>query len=778
MKIAAITAIKYNHQNLIKNHTQQHPQSTQNKAYNPAYYSDYNVRLNFGKRSPEDFYAQEFNKKYMPETMQKYLYEKFNERSKIAPVQIMQEAYDDLNLASTTDDIKELFSDKQFQKLRPANYSGATTGILKKIKDIKAMQEAPEPLFKDGNDDLTTYLVKKIYLEGKTVKEIDKDFAKDINEVYELAARVPEEARKTTGKNESVYFSHSTLYNLGIRFPEVPFWNSFIATRDDYERTNRVKTVTGTFVNADSAEGKAEIARREIQRSQEPPKPRRYNFKRHEIKQIADNIVNSKGDTTKALRKSRSSRNIEELTFLQKYWSQIMSVATEKIHLSEELIDFNANRKNEQTKIQESLIDKLISGTDLNCNENTPFKIFWNERTDLKGHFSNAITDTIMLFTDEFGADGKNPRFEALLDYANGIKPEREARKLQHATIQAEYDELAKTLPTLEETKPNAHEHIQELKTLIQKAQPEEFTYIIDGQEIKSPFDIKIQSKLGIENDLILIPQQLTSLYTRELNEITKADQTRFWLSTSFRPENVPEEIKPLIYSEEQLREINRKLINVMEDKYNPQIEATRFTIFEYADSRGLLTPEYIMKNARRDILFIRDELLKDAQKTGHLDKAQQEIDRIFKRVFTPLTNKEKMGIRQDLFNYLKNYDTTKTMYPNLFIPRLLQLISENMNKEKGYSEDVKTMLKTETIPLIEGPVLRQLLLPQKHPEIKNIISERAVQHIITEFPELVSLIATSDEARFKQVMAPFPQEMLGMLQLAKRAVLNHWKLK
>lgn len=75
----------------------------------------------------------------MPETMEKYLYAKFAERSKIAPVQIMSEAYDGLRTAFTTDDIKERFPDEQFQKLRPANYSAATTGVLKKIKDIKAM---------------------------------------------------------------------------------------------------------------------------------------------------------------------------------------------------------------------------------------------------------------------------------------------------------------------------------------------------------------------------------------------------------------------------------------------------------------------------------------------------------------------------------------------------------------------------------------------------------------------------------------------------------------
>lgn len=764
MRISAINNVRYNYQNSTKNNTQKHQQYPQMRTYNPVYYP---VNISFGKRPPEDFYAQDFSKEHMPETMQNYLNAKFDERSKIAPVQIMQEAYDNLRFAETTDEIKELFPDKQFQKLRPANYSGATTGVLKKIKDIKAMQDTPEPLFKDGCDDLTTYIVKKIYLEGKTVKEIDKDFAKDINEIYELAARVPDDAKKTAGKNQSVYFSHSTLYNLGIRFPDVPFWNAFISTRDDYERTQRVRTITGEFVNADSKEGKAEIARRQIQRAEEPPKPRKYNFKRHNVKQISDNIVNSKGETSKALKKS--GRNVEELTFLQKYWSQIMSVATERVHLSEELIDFNNSRKAEQTKVDASVMDKLISGADLSSKESTPFKIFWNERTDLKGHFSNAITDTVMLFTDEFGADGNNPRFQALLDYANGIKPEREARKLEHARIQAEYDEMAKTL------QPAKTQVVEELKSNLRKLQPDMFTYIIDGQEIKTQFDIKRQSQISLQNDFALIPKPVTSLYLRELNTITKDDQIRFWLSTSFdKPEKTPDEIKPLIYTEKELRELNQQLIDLMETKHNSHIEATRFTIFEYAASKGMLTPEYIKQNARRDVLYMRDEILNEAEKTGTLDKAQQEIDNIFKRIFVPLTNKEKLGIRQDLFEYLKNYEMKNTIFPNTFVPHVLTLISENMNKEKGYCDDIKNILKSDVIPENEGPVLRQLLNPKTHPAIKNVIRDRAVQNIFTISPQIVSLISTADEPHFRQVMAPFPEEMKGLLLLAKQTVINN----
>ncbi len=733
--------------------------------------------MNFGKRSPQDFYEQDFNKRNMPVTMKHYLYADFANRSKIAPVQIVQEAFDDLTAASTVDDIKELFpNEPKFAKLRPANYAGATSGILKKIKDIKALQDVPEPLFKDGSDDLTTYLVKKIYLEGKTVKEIDKDFARDINPIYELAARIPDETKKSLGKNESAYFSHSTVYNLGIRFPEVPFWNSFIATRDDYERTNRVRLAGGKFVDADSAEAKAAAAKHQPSVPAKP-KPRRYNFKRHEIKQISDSIVNSKGETSKALKNAaRSGRNFEELTFLQKYWSDIMSVATEKIHLSEEMIDFNATRKSQQTKLAENTVDKLIGGIDFSAGEKTPLQIFWNERTDLKGHFSNAITDTVLLFTDAYGADGNNDEFKALLQYSQSLKPEREARKLEHARIQAEYDEMAKTLQTPE---PSIAPQIEALKTKLQKLQPEEFTYTIDGKEIKTPFDIRIQSKLGIESDLILLPKQLTTIYRRELDEITKDDKVRFWLSTSIvNDDNLSPDMKELLYSEDELRNINRQLINVMEAKHNPYLEATRFSIFEYAGTKGLLTPQYIQKNARRDILYIRDEILNEAQKNGTLDKAQQEMDSIFKRVFLPLTNKEKIAIRQDLFEYLKNYDMGKSYFPETFIPRILKLISENMKEAKGYCDDIKTMLKIDTIPETEGPVLRQVLSPKNSKEIKNIIRERAIQHIITAFPELTSLIATANEPRFNQLMAPFPEEMRAMLLLAKKTVLNHFKLK
>lgn len=742
--------------------------------YNLNY--NYNRSINFGKRSPQDFYEQDFNKKNMPDTMRHYLYADFAQRSRIAPIQIMQETFDNLEAASTVDDIKELFpNEPKFAKLRPANYSGATSGVLKKIKDIKALQEVPEPLFKDGSDDLTTYLVKKIYLEGKTVKEIDKDFARDINPIYELAARIPDEAKKSIGKNESAYFSHSTVYNLGIRFPGVPFWNSFIATRDDYERTNRVRLAGGRFVDADSEEAKAAITARKPAPAPAAPKPRRYKFKRHEIKQITDSIVNSKGDTSKVLKNAaRSGRNLEELTFLQQFWSEIMSVATEKIHLSDEMIDFNRNRNVQQTKLAENAVDKLIGGIDFSLKEKTPLQIFWNERPELKGHFSNAIADTVLLFTDYYGADGNNEEFKALLNYAQRLKPDREARKIEHARIQAEYDKLAITPET---ELPSAKAQIEELKSNLQNIKKQEFVYTINGKEIRTTVDIERQGALNLENDFALLPKPLAKIYKQELNKITQPYKERFWLTTSFvNDPNAPDEIKALIHSEDEINNINKNLIEIIESKHNAELEATRLSLLEYAGNRGLLTPEFISKHTRSDILTIRDAIVADIDESEGLARAYNNINTIYKRITTPLSNKEKKVIRQDLFDYLKNYEIKNSLWPESFIPRLLQIVSNRINDNNGYAQDVKNMLKNDHLFEYEGPVLRQVTSSTTPKAIKTMIRERGVQHILSDFTELIAIITTSNESEFRRLMAPFPNEMNNMILLAKHTIMKYVK--
>lgn len=771
MKIQSITPIKYNNQQYhIQNTAGKAPQALQSGVYCPVYYQDYNVQISFGKRSPEDFYAQDFNKNNMPETMKKYLNAKFEERSKIAPVQIMQEAYDKLNGANTVDEIKNRFpNEEKFAKLRPANYSNATSGILKKIKDIKAMQDTPEPLFKDGCDDLTTYLVKKIYLEGKTVKEIDKDFAKDINEVYELAARVPDGVKKPLGKNESAYFSHSTVYNLGIRFPEVPFWNSFISTRDDYERTKRIKSLTGEFVNADSAEGKAAIRSRQQQPRMEKPEPRKYNFKRDKIKNISDTIVNSNGDTRKALKevKHRGKSNLEELTFLQKYWGQIMTLATEKVHLSEEMIAFNEARRNDQDRLNSNLLDKLITGEDFTKREKTPFKAFWSENPWLKSEFSTAITDSIMQFTDAYGADGNNAYFKALLQDIETIKPNREKAKLLHAQIQAEYDELARQLNPQQEQV--ASKEPVEITTKPKKT--EGFKYNIGGHDIITPFDIKQHTYQTYENNFTMIPRKLFDIYMRELETLIKDDPERYYLSCCFEPSPDTPHINEVIYNQKELYKYNDDLIGFMETKHNAELESCRLTLFEYADRHGLVTPNEVKKFANQDILRIRDYFYEKVLKTGEVENAHKEIQTLFKEINSPLTNKEKIGIRHKLMSFMKNYDMNETTSPHTSVPAMIKLLALGSENHAPYASVVKSLLSDEPIFNFEGPSLRYLLNDKGNKLFKTYVCEHALKSLIYIHPGDCSVIVTSNPKEFVRLMAPFPTELETIFALSKQVI-------
>lgn len=778
MKISAITSIKYNNQQYhIQNTASKAPQTLQSGVYNPIYYKDYNVQISFGKRSPEDFYSQDFNRDNMPETMRNYLNEKPAERSKIAPVQLMQEAFDGLDAASTVDDIKELFpNEPKFKKLRPANYTGAKVGILKKINDIKSMQETPEPLFKDGCDDLTTYLVKKIYLEGETAKEIDKDFAKDINSVYELAARVPDETKKALGKNESVYFSHSTIYNLGIRFPEVPFWNSFIATRDDYARVRRVKTTTGEFVNADSKEGRATLRSRQTQ-NVEKPEPRRYNFKRDKIKNISDTIVNSNGDTRKALKevKHRGKSNIEELTFLQKYWSQIMTLATEKIHLSEEMIYFNQSQNN--NKVETNILDKLISGDDLTKREKTPFKAFWNANPALKSEFSTAITDCIMQFTDAYGADGNNSYFKALLQDIENIKPAREAAKLKHAQIQAEYDEMARLLnPQPQENVKTAADTVEEVKNTIKQAQePEEFRYLIDGHSIITPFDIKQHAYQTYKNDFTMVPHKMFDIYMKELEQLIEKryDKDKFYLSACFEPDPETPDINKVLLSEQELFQVQDDLITIMETKHNPLLESTRVSFLEYALKHGLINDREVKHFANVDVLRIRDKIHSEVLKTGEIDQATSEIQEIFNTINTPLSNKEKIKIKHQLFTALKNYDPAQTTEPNTSVPRMLTLLSHGIKKNEVYEKGIKNLLFNDTTLDFQGPTLRYLCNHDSHKGIMQFICEHTLKNFIYIFPDVTTMVMASDAKEFTRQLSSFPNEFNAILELTKRNVAS-----
>ena len=213
-----------NRQNQFKN--QKYSTSSVPQEKLPYTYNNYNI--NFGariNRTPEDFYAQKFNIDNMPITVKEYLFEDFEQRQHMPPAQLQRQAFEYLKLADNVQDIKDMYPDEPlFAHLKELKDTKPNTGILLLLK--WDAQTSKTPVFKDKNNkDLTTYLLKKVYLEGKTIEEINNDFDNDATDAI----------KHELGVKDKKYFSHTNIYTLGIRYPKLPYYNSFLATRNDKE---------------------------------------------------------------------------------------------------------------------------------------------------------------------------------------------------------------------------------------------------------------------------------------------------------------------------------------------------------------------------------------------------------------------------------------------------------------------------------------------------------------------------------------------------------------
>lgn len=409
-------------------------------------YQDFNI--NFRGRTPENFYEQEFNVRHMPERMKKYLQENYEVRKHIPPEQIMNESFKYLEVTENFDEVKDIYP--EFSNLHDANLKGRT-GILADIKLSRELSDTP--LFKDGSDNLGIYLLRKIYLEGKTIKEINKDFyEKDLNPEYKGAITQP--------------ITYGTTSAYGIQYPKTDFWNSFIATRDEYKKF---------FVDLpkqNKSQLKQELVKKQHTTEPEKKYTRKYALKKYQKQLLKDDIKKSKGDVEqleKAIRR-RFTKDDPEAAFIVKYLSPIMTIAADRIHLSEE--------------------EKLFAET--NKDSENFFARFWKAKPELLEQYSTAITDTIELFEETYESGGMIPinseyqvikegventkpidfvpqRFVELLDYTQTIVPTRLQKYAEHEKLQSKWDEHFKwRYGEIEETAPaiikkNATELLKEV---------------------------------------------------------------------------------------------------------------------------------------------------------------------------------------------------------------------------------------------------------------------------------------------------------------------------
>ena len=199
----------------------------QTVAYKVGLASKYNDHLvNFKGRVDkglERFF--EVNKGNMPYTVRLYV-ESLEDKSRLTPLEAQRRAFKNLETAETLADIKRDFDEPLFESLINPEKSKATRGIINCIKENKELLELSGEGALKSNENFTIYLLKKVFLEAKTIDEINNDLENDLNEDFKADFKY---------KNpDSKYVYGSTLKALGIQVPNFEYQQSLRYTRDGY----------------------------------------------------------------------------------------------------------------------------------------------------------------------------------------------------------------------------------------------------------------------------------------------------------------------------------------------------------------------------------------------------------------------------------------------------------------------------------------------------------------------------------------------------------------
>ena len=214
-------------QNKSTNDYKEQNSKAQDATYHVGLASKFNDHLVAFKgrvdKGLERFYER--NKEIMPYTVRLYV-QSLEDKSRLTPLEAQRRAFNKLETAKTLDDIKRNFDEVLFEELINPEDAKATRGIISCIKENKELLELSGESALKNNENFTIYLLKKVFLEAKTIDEINKDLETDLNEDFKADFKY---------KNpDSKYIYTSTLKSLGIKTPNFEYQQSLRYTRDGY----------------------------------------------------------------------------------------------------------------------------------------------------------------------------------------------------------------------------------------------------------------------------------------------------------------------------------------------------------------------------------------------------------------------------------------------------------------------------------------------------------------------------------------------------------------
>ena len=738
MKIAEINPITPNYL-VSKNLTKKEGKEIENKNVSLPNQSYRDFNINFRGRTPEDFYEQEYNIKNMPSTMKKYLHQDYETRKHIPPEQVMSEVFKFIPLASNVEEVKELYPQEElFANLHEASTKGRT-GILSDIKIAYDIEQAP--LIKDSDENFGVYLLRKIYTEGKTIREINKDFfEKDLNDVYKGVITQP--------------ITYSTTSAYGIKYPKTDFWHSFIATRDEYKRffVENMPKVDKTPNTAKETTKKT--AEKEVKK--ETPKKRIYTIQKYRKDALTNEIKQAKGEKAaieKAIRR-RFSKDDPEASFIVKYLSPIMTIAADKVHLSEEEKAFAELDKN-------------------NTQGGYMFTRFWKANPALLEHYSTAITDTIELFEERYGGGGNVPidkdfrivkdpsqktldyvseDFLELLDYSQTIAPKRNARYLEHERLQEEWNKhflerygevKEQENPALEETKKTAAPTISGIK---HSSIEDKGTIITMLNKTGKPLNYQIN--LDKVLDRFLRKHKLAQFPTDYQDFYVRAAQKNPIVSTIVKKSIAMRNYRDLflegqLLTDDEIIETLDELDTDFIKKHYNEAQAAIFATCEVQSQESNPINTYanefsVVENTQK---AESNNILKETEKQALLNK-------LYKEYKSPISKSEASKASFMLVDFIQNYDAKNSgitlygsqenaIFTNTFINTLKNSMNFDMAIRNIVGRSSKSILRDIFAKMImKHNGIKSILKKNDGPELKHAKIESSTYTVLKYFWE------------------------------------------
>lgn len=167
----------------------------------------------------------EANAGRMPQTVKTYI-ETIADKTLQTPLNAQKNAFAGLIGLTSVAAVQETFPDENlFSELKEADESKATRGLLGIYRENKELLKVCEQGILNNNENFTIWLLKKIFLESKTLDEINQDLEKEIN---------PEFKTIYDEKEDGQLIHSSTLRALGIKLPEAEYLQSLRYTRLGY----------------------------------------------------------------------------------------------------------------------------------------------------------------------------------------------------------------------------------------------------------------------------------------------------------------------------------------------------------------------------------------------------------------------------------------------------------------------------------------------------------------------------------------------------------------